>query len=705
MPSKQEQEEQQRVQQEQEQARLKRPVPAYVCSAGCRQTAVELAKRCAMGVTQIDSLPDGTPVCWQLIQPAAVAAALAAPASPGEDSSPPAGAGAAAAAAAADVASEPSDSVGEARSVLGESFAGAVPPPAPLPASALLGTSAAPAYTHTQAAVLAQVLQDTQELLAVQLGPVWEVRTHQHCLSWLLSGLRQPTPGGLLDLSGMHVAVLWVGCTLAAAALLRVHGGEGDGVLEVTLAATSPILQHRRLGRALIGAVERFAMESCKVKQAWMPALGGVVKPCVGVSVLPGWERGDGVRGRLQLAPGCSAKILGLACSIGSSVGGAAAGSSSQAAEDAAQKVPKGVASCWALKLSYGRAANVTDWLQLTNSPLLRYSYVPFVSKRLEPTTMLPAPQFRKQQRPPPLPPLPPQMQMQPRFVMPQMLPPPFMQQQQRPMMGPMQPMQPMGMGMQPMQPMMQPHPAMGPQGAMLMGMPPHGMPPQGMPPQGMPAHGMPPQGMLPQGMPPHGMPPQGMQMPPGFGEPAPAAAAVQQQQQQPGDVVLPGPAANGSQRQPQGEGEVGGAAAAAAAAAVPAGGAADGDSNQQQQQGGEVVKQAAGGGEAPAGAIPQQAQAEQQQQQQPGGQQAGVQGPSPASKRQQWKEQVMQQFLAQQASAVGSAAAPKQHVSAAAAASGGAPDVPAAAGAAGGDVETKEALPQADAGPEPMQE
>jgi hypothetical protein len=498
-----------------------------------------------------------------------------------------------------------------------------MPPPAPVPATALLGTGIAPAYTQQQAQVLAQVLRDTQQLMAVQLGPVWEVRTYQHCLPWLLSGLRQPTPGGLLDLSNMHVAVLWIGSTLAAAALVRVHGGEA-GVLEVTLAATSPFLQHRRLGRMLVGAVERFAMESCQVKQVWMPALGGVVRPCVGVSVLPGWEWEDGVRGRLQLAPGCSTKLLGLDVSSGASAGGAAAGSNGQAAEDAAQKVPKGVASCWALKLSYGRAANVTDWLQLTKCPLLRYSYVPFVSKRLEAQTMLPMPHFRKQQpaRPPPLPPLPPQLQLQQRFGMPpQMLPPPY-HMQQRPML-PMHPMPHMMMQqhMQPMQP-------------------------------------MPMQGQQP------GMPPAGFQA---------AAEGVLMPQEVPAGHVeanhLQGPA---------GPAEVKGGPAAA----VEPSAGASGSNQQQQASDGQV-----GEGEAAAagGAAKQQ-------------EQRGLANPSPASKRQQWKEQVMQQFLAQQSS-LGIAASGAKGQQAVA------QQGPAAAGdqAAGGSDTGQPAV--AAGGPEPMQE
>jgi hypothetical protein len=586
-PSKQQQEEEQ---QQEAQERLSRPVPPFFCSPGCKQTATALAQRCALGAVQLDALPDGTPICWQLIQPAAVAAALAAgAAAPASNADADAAADTAAdttaeAPAAADAAGQ---SAAEARTALADAFAGADPPPAPVPASALLGTGTGPAYTQQQAHVLAQVLRDAQHLLAVQLGPVWEVRTFQHCLPWLLSGLRQPTPGGLLDLSHMHLAVLWVGSTLAAAALLRVHGGEGGGVLEVTLAGTTPQLQHRRLGRLLVGTVERFAMDACRVKQAWMPALGGVVKPCVGVSLLPGWERPDRVRGRLQLAPGCSTKLLGLNISAGSNPGAAAAASRGQAAEEAAQKVPKGVASCWALKLQFGRAANVTDWLQLTKCPLLRYSYVPFVSKRLEPQTMLPMPHFRKQQlaRPPPLPPLPPQMPMQPRLAMPQMLPPPhaMQQQQQQPMVPAMQ------------QAVSQPVP-----------------------------------------------PPQQQQE----GMMAPAMPVQQQQQGVPQRLAAwarAGAVTEGGQEPANGQQ----AAAEAGGQGPVVPGETPASSSQPEQQQQQIPAQqppAAAAGATTAATEP----APQQEQQQAG---TGQANPAPAapSKRQQWKEEMMRQFLAQQ--------------------------------------------------------
>jgi hypothetical protein len=483
----------------------------------------------------------------------------------------------------------------------------------------------APAYTLQQAVVLAQVLRDAQQLMSDQLGPAWEVRTYQHCLPWLLSGLRQPTPGALLDLSHFHVSILWVGSTLAAAALLRVHGSEGGGVLEVTLAATTPLLQHRRLGRMLVAAVERFALEGCRVKQAWMPALGGVVKPCVGVSCLPGWQIDDGVRGRLQLAPGCSTKVLGFDSSSGSSARGAAAGSRGQAAEDAAQKVPKGVASCWALKLSYGRAGNTADWLQLTKCPLLRYSYVPFVSKRLDQQTMLPMPQFRRMQpaKPPPLPPLPPQMPLQQRFGMLQMLPPPY-HIQQRPMM-PWPMMQQQQLPTFPMQ-----------QGPVL-----HAPGQQPLPLELQQQGGCVPEGMA-------------------------GDAGV------PGVVMPQSAAAAESGQQP--EGLNGGLTAAAEAP-----GSSLGDLGQQplqqpqQQQDGEALQQGAGVPAAVNGAAPQQ----------PAAQQQGEQGPAPASavsKRQQWKEQQMQQFLAQQR-----AFAPPVAPAGAAAAAGPLSDLAADVGAGAG--------------------
>jgi hypothetical protein len=281
--------------------------------------------------------------------------------------------------------------------------------------AALLGTGNAPGYSHAQAVVLLQVLRDAQELMSTQLGPAWEVRAFDDALPWLLSGLRQPMRGGvLLDLSHFHAALLWVGSTLSAAALLRVLGGSEGGVLEVSLVASARQLQDLRLGGLLMAAVERFALQHCKVKQAWMPALGGVVRPCVGLSLLPVWEKAHGARERLQPAPGSSTAVLGLR-GISPAEAAARAGGPRRPgwppkhliAELAAQRVPKGVDACWAGKLGYGKAASLAEWLALTKYPLLRYSYVPFVSKRLDAATLLEMPQFARPvpARPPPLPP------------------------------------------------------------------------------------------------------------------------------------------------------------------------------------------------------------------------------------------------------------------------------------------------------------
>jgi hypothetical protein len=261
----------------------------------------------------------------------------------------------------------------------------------------LLGTGIAPGYSQQQAQVLAQVLRDVLLLLTQQLGPAWEVRSFQDTLPWVVAGLRQNTPGGLLDLSHFHVAVLWVGSTLASAALLRLHG---PAVLEVSLAGTLQQLQRKRLGRLLVGCIEQFALETCGVQQAWMPALGGVVKPAVGLSVLPSWQREPGMRDGLVLAPGNSLQLLGLDEVRPSSEGVETAGSSSDSDGEQGhaqqQQQPKDLKACWALQLKYGPAPSVDDWMQLPKHMLLRYSYVPFVTKRLAAETLLPPTRFRR---------------------------------------------------------------------------------------------------------------------------------------------------------------------------------------------------------------------------------------------------------------------------------------------------------------------
>lgn len=256
----------QETEREQQNHEKQQLVDPYFCSPSCQQIATHLAQRCALGVVQVDALTDGTPVAWQLIQPAAVAAALTAPAAAGAE-----GTIKDVAAAQTAVAGAPPEAVQTGKPAPGS--AGSTPP------VGLLGTGVAAGYSGAQAEVLAQVLRDVLRLLSRQLGAAWEVRTYQDALPWLLGGLRQQTPGGLLDLSHFHVAVLWVGSTLAASSLLRLHG---PAVLEVSVAATQEELQHRQLGRMLVACVERFALETCRVSQAWMPALGGAVKPCVG---------------------------------------------------------------------------------------------------------------------------------------------------------------------------------------------------------------------------------------------------------------------------------------------------------------------------------------------------------------------------------------------------------------------------------------
>lgn len=354
-------------QQEQQQQVMFDP---YFCSPSCQQVARDLAERCAQGLVQVDALADGTPVCWQLIQPAAVAAALLPP--------PEAAAAAVAAAfAGSPVQSPPKVDLTPCRnrsaaaSGRGSGAGTSSDPAAAAAAVGLLGSGVAPGYTKQQALVLSQVLRDVQQLMQQQLGPAWEVRAFLDTLPWIISGLRCNTPGGLLDLSHFHVAVLWVGSTVSAAALLQVHG---TALLEVSLAATLGELQHKQLGRLLISCVERFAQETCKVKHAWMPALGGVVKPCVGVSVLPSWDIPDGVKEYISLTPSSSLKLLGLSqneqvsTAVASAAGasGGAAQEQQQQVANAQQQTPRDLMSCWALQLRYGPAPSVVDWLQVT---------------------------------------------------------------------------------------------------------------------------------------------------------------------------------------------------------------------------------------------------------------------------------------------------------------------------------------------------
>jgi hypothetical protein len=373
-------------QQQQQQQRVLEP---YFCSERCQQVARHMAEQCAKGVVQVDALADGTPVSWQLIQPAAVAAALApTPAAARGQADASAGAKAALTAAATltpPKAGKPSSNSAAAAAAVG-----------------LLGTGIAAGYSQQQAQVLAQALRDVLLLLSQQLGPAWEVRSFQDTLPWIVGGLRHNTPGGMLDLSHFHVAVLWVGSTVASAALLRLHGA---AVLELTLAATMPQLQRKRLGRLLVSCIERFALETCGVQQAWMPALGGVVRPSVGLSVLPTWQREADSREGLVLAAGSSLQLLGLTNVKLASEGVEAAGSSSSSDSDGEQgsknaqqqqQQPKDLKACWALQLKYGPAPSVDDWMQLPKHVLLRYSYVPFVTKQLSAETLLPLTKFRK---------------------------------------------------------------------------------------------------------------------------------------------------------------------------------------------------------------------------------------------------------------------------------------------------------------------
>lgn len=303
-------------------------LPPFFCSAACERAAVAAATTAARGVQQVGVLTDGTPLSWQLIHPAAAAAPLAPPGH----------------------------------------------------AAMLLGTGAAPQYSAPQAAVLAAVLRDAHALLRGAAGQMPEVRSLQDALPWLVGGLRQQTEGGLLDLSGMHVAVLWVGATLASAALLRLHGPD----MELVLVATQPELQRHRLAATLVACLERFAVLEARATCAWAPALGGRALPRVGASVLPtGWEQSgddaaadDGKRRQVQPLAYSAPALLGLLSPL-------AADAAACVASRLKDARLRGTEAAWACRVGYGAAPDLQCWLKLGQLPLLRYSFVPFLTKLL----------------------------------------------------------------------------------------------------------------------------------------------------------------------------------------------------------------------------------------------------------------------------------------------------------------------------------
>eukprot|EP00775_Hariotina_reticulata_P010550 gene10550-10710_t len=175
--------------------------------------------------------------------------------------------------------------------------------------------AAAPPVTSAAAAA-------SRPVISGELGPAWEVRSSDDVLPWILGGLRQVTPGGLLDLSHCHVALLWLGSTLASAAV----------------AAAPPCLT----GWAGLGWLNGFQLRELK---------GGllILEP-LRIALCENITSGQ------WLMP----QLLGDA---------------------AAHK-------------AYGPAPSVPDWMQLPKHLLLRYSYVPFIMKRLGTDTLVPLPKF-----------------------------------------------------------------------------------------------------------------------------------------------------------------------------------------------------------------------------------------------------------------------------------------------------------------------
>ncbi len=386
---------------------------------------------------QVESLADGTPVCWQLLQPAA--APTPPPASPADTPQP--------------AAQPPTQHTTPAAAAV------AAPAAAPLQCS----SAHAPGYPASELPALAQVLEDAEALLAAELGPVPDVRTLQDVLPWIVAGRKTQARGGEVDLSNTHLVLLWVGVTLAGVAVMLCFG---KAVVEVPLMAVAKALQRRHLGHLLARCVEQVAV-SVGVEAGVVPLLSDAVRPTVGVSVVPPFEGASAPREPLQpdavpsfavsvleaaaaerasapaksalAAPAAApdeaaaaAKLLNgdapvkaegeveaAAAGATAAAGDAAlahaeanaeppAGAMSDAAQlpaaskaepaaaapDAANKEGAKPQAPW--RLPWGvmvgcRVAQLKDAALFERYPLLRFSYVPFIVKRAVDRTLLPA--------------------------------------------------------------------------------------------------------------------------------------------------------------------------------------------------------------------------------------------------------------------------------------------------------------------------
>ena len=261
-------------QRKQHQGQWLAPTGVWMCSEVCKGVSMQLARQCAQGLVQVDELAEGTPVSWQLICPAAVAMGVAGDGEEGQQQL-----GQKEEQQQKSEGHDQQQQVAEAGADTEEAAAGGerhAPAAAPADCAVICSLGHVPGYTAAQAQVLGQVLRDVQVLFRQQLGRVVDVRTRQDVLPWLLSGLMlegvwgtkeaaaagagggdsSASGSGEMDLSNMHVAVLWVGSSLVAAALVRVFG---KGVMEVPLMATLGGLHGKQLGGLLGKCLEGFA--------------------------------------------------------------------------------------------------------------------------------------------------------------------------------------------------------------------------------------------------------------------------------------------------------------------------------------------------------------------------------------------------------------------------------------------------------------
>lgn len=125
----------------------------------------------------------------------------------------------------------------------------------------------APRYSTSQKGRLRQVLFAARHILQDCFGKLEDSRTGQDLIPWMLQG--KVIGNGILDFSGMHLAVLSVEGIIASVALVRAFGPD---MAEVPLLATRHELQGNALAPALLHSIEA-ALLQAGVKAVIMPAL------------------------------------------------------------------------------------------------------------------------------------------------------------------------------------------------------------------------------------------------------------------------------------------------------------------------------------------------------------------------------------------------------------------------------------------------